>query len=652
MSQLLGLSFDAPTSPSITLTDWNRTEYNFLPTGWGFAWYPANTLAAVVVKDPLPTGETPMTQVLRDWERFRSTVFICHLRGAAKRITQEDTHPFQRSYAGRDWVMAHSGDLYSDEVRALPLGDQPVFEPVGHTDSERAMCWLLTRIRKRRARRLADLGWSNLYEWLRQLDAIGSFNILLTDGEDLVAYNDEDEAPERTLHYLRRVPPHEENVLRNPYLELNLGDPLDVNRTMLILATTPITEDGWIPMKPRQMLVAKRATVVWDSHYRGDVGSGRAGAPRLVAAAPAAVDAPAPRAVDAAEHAAAPVHTPAIDAERAAMRAPPPPDSGHTAVHAIAPPPAFAEAANGQPQTLRAIRSQPADIAPPVRTVQIEHETIYRYKEPVELSAHVFRLRPVYDSMQWIESFSIELTPPRQLHHYKDVFDNETTRFKLDQPYVELRILARSRVLVHAEPTLTSPARRTLLPLVWMPWQRQMMTPYLLPPELPETQLRELSEFAMSFAERQDFNLVETLLDMNETLYRDFSYVTGSTKLETTPFEVYADRRGVCQDFANLLICLARLLGIPARYRVGYIYTGSDYSNTIQSEASHAWVELYLPEVGWRGFDPTNGCLTSQDHIRVACGRNYRDATPTSGTIFKGGDGERLSVNVRVDIIK
>jgi transglutaminase-like putative cysteine protease len=183
-----------------------------------------------------------------------------------------------------------------------------------------------------------------------------------------------------------------------------------------------------------------------------------------------------------------------------------------------------------------------------------------------------------------------------------------------------------------------------------MPWQRQMMLPYLLPVELPESELRELSEFAMSFAERQDYSLVETLNDMNETIFRDFTYITGSTTFETTPFEVYTQRRGVCQDFANLFICLARLLVVPARYRVGYIFTGADYANKRQSEASHAWAELYLPWVGWRGFDPTNGCQVGIDHIRVATGRNYRDATPTAGTIYKGGGAkETLKVVVRVE---
>jgi transglutaminase-like putative cysteine protease len=81
----------------------------------------------------------------------------------------------------------------------------------------------------------------------------------------------------------------------------------------------------------------------------------------------------------------------------------------------------------------------------------------------------------------------------------------------------------------------------------------------------------------------------------------------------------------------------------------GYIYTGPKNPNQRQSEASHAWVQVYLPEVGWKGFDPTNGVLTQTEHMRVAVGRNYVDATPTSGTIFVGGGGETLEVDVRVE---
>jgi transglutaminase-like putative cysteine protease len=133
---------------------------------------------------------------------------------------------------------------------------------------------------------------------------------------------------------------------------------------------------------------------------------------------------------------------------------------------------------------------------------------------------------------------------------------------------------------------------------------------------------------------------------MNQSIYRDYEYKQGSTTVLTTAFDTYTYRRGVCQDFTNLLICLARLLGIPARYVCGYLYTGPKHENRAMSEATHAWLQVYLPELGWKGFDPTNGVLTQTDHVRVAVGRNYMDATPTSGTILVGGGGETLDVIV------
>jgi len=211
-------------------------------------------------------------------------------------------------------------------------------------------------------------------------------------------------------------------------------------------------------------------------------------------------------------------------------------------------------------------------------------------------------------------------------------------------------IEARSVVeVLDSDPLGFGPLRvQSTIPLVWMPWQRQVLDPYLLPPELPESELAELIQYAMSFVKRNESDLLDTLLDINHTIYREYAYQQGTTTLDTTAFDTYVSRRGVCQDFTNLMICLARLLGVPARYVCGYIFCGPQHERAAMSEASHAWVQLYLPQVGWKGFDPTNGILTQTDHVRVAVGRNYLDATPTSGTIYVGGGGETLTVNVSV----
>ncbi len=291
------------------------------------------------------------------------------------------------------------------------------------------------------------------------------------------------------------------------------------------------------------------------------------------------------------------------------------------------------------------------------RRLEVTHRTVYRYDRPVERSTHLLRLVPVHDHLQTLHAHALTITVDGepllngQQREYEDVFGNRARRLLIERPYRELVLEARSSVTpLDVDPLGFRPLRaRSTIPLVWMPWQRQILQPFLLPPELPESELNELVDYAMSFVKRNDFDLLETLLDLNRSIFREYEYRQGSTTVLTTAFDVYANRRGVCQDFTNLFICLARLLGVPARYVCGYLYTGPKAANQRQAEASHAWVQVYLPEVGWKGFDPTNGVLTQTDHVRVAVGRNYVDATPTSGTIYVGGGTETLDVVVRVE---
>ena len=290
-------------------------------------------------------------------------------------------------------------------------------------------------------------------------------------------------------------------------------------------------------------------------------------------------------------------------------------------------------------------------IAAPTRTYDIVHRTRYRYEKPVERSRQLLRLTPAHDRTQTVHWCSISLSVDGQRRDYEDVFGNTVNLFEIETPYTELVIDARSRVEVCDHDLFGGSVLRPseTIPVVWMPWQRHMLQPLLLPPELPESELVELVGYAMSFVERNDGDLVDTLLDINASIHAGYAYRQGSTTLATTAYEVYAQRRGVCQDFTNLFICLARLLGVPARYVCGYLYTGPKHENQAQGEASHAWVQVYLPKIGWHGLDPTNGIVAQTQHVRVATGRNYVDATPTSGTIFVGGGREQLSVDVRVE---
>lgn len=288
------------------------------------------------------------------------------------------------------------------------------------------------------------------------------------------------------------------------------------------------------------------------------------------------------------------------------------------------------------------------------RILQVDHETVYTYDSPVRRSSHIFLLRPVDDERQDVLDYELSLSIDGRSAAFEDVFGNQALSFRPRREFSELRIHSRARVRVRgtAEPERVESSRSLPHPVVWMPWQRMMMLPYLMPPELPESQLSDLSRFALDFIERNDGDLVRALQDINQTIHATFDYEPGSTTVETTPYETFIRRRGVCQDFAYLFIILAQLLNVPARYRVGYIYTGGDYEGQVRSDASHAWAEVYLPQIGWYGFDPANGKATGHvDYVRVATGRHYRDAAPVSGTIFEGGGGERLDAWVRVELV-
>lgn len=280
------------------------------------------------------------------------------------------------------------------------------------------------------------------------------------------------------------------------------------------------------------------------------------------------------------------------------------------------------------------------------RTLDIVYQTRYGYTKDVPQSSHLFRLRPVHDAFQEVVDHEFRISPDASFRNeFYDVFDNHVVRVEVKTSYRDLVIEARSTVRVRSvmPSSVVSDGLRDTFPVVWMPWQRQQLVPFLLPPELPDSQLEMLSRYGMQIAARHDRKVLPTLVALNEDIHKRFKYERGSTTLETTPYEVFQKERGVCQDFANLLICVARLLDIPARYRAGYIYS----PGSTQPQASHAWAELYLPWHGWQGFDPTSGKFATHDHVRVANGRNYRDAAPVIGS-FLGDARETFEVSVSV----
>ncbi len=577
MPNLLAMSFEGELAPSFDLRC--LAEGRRLPDGWGLGYYPGGEPSVVVLKEPAPPQGSIRGQLARAWEHLESSLFTLHIRSATwGAISDANTQPFVRSWARRDWMLAHAGSL----TEKLAPDDRGVFEPVGSTDTEQIFCHLMNKFVEQGWRSLLEADLAMVRGWLDLLNDLGELTITLTDGRDLLAYADRGGL---ALHLGAIAPPYERVAFGNADLLVDLSVRGTKARKGAVVCTAPLGADGdaaapaWTLIPPGHLVLVRQGAVV------ADVG---------------------------------PVHTgPAASLVSASVAA-------------------------------RALsRPSRAEVA----RWRVKHRTAYRYVKPVERSSHLIRLSPVSDRLQRVIEHDLRVSVPGQIKDYDDVFGNRARRILLETPFTELVIEATSVVELRDTDPLdfrTLKARSTI-PLVWMPWQRQILAPFLLPPELPETQLDELTEYAMSFVKRNDFDLLDTLIDINATIYKEYEYRQGSTTVFTTPFEVYTNRRGVCQDFTNLFICLARLLGVPARYVCGYIYTGPKNPNQVQSEASHAWVQLYLPEAGWKGFDPTNGILTQTNHIRVAVGRNYIDATPTSGTIYVGGGPETLEVSVLVE---
>jgi transglutaminase-like putative cysteine protease len=143
---------------------------------------------------------------------------------------------------------------------------------------------------------------------------------------------------------------------------------------------------------------------------------------------------------------------------------------------------------------------------------------------------------------------------------------------------------------------------------------------------------------------------LETLVELNQAVYKGFDYVPNSTRVDSSIDDALLSRAGVCQDFAHIMIALARQLRVPCRYVSGYLFHDAKTADRSPEGATHAWVEALVPPWGWVAFDPTNNLVASDRHIRVAVGRDYADVPPTRG-VHRGEAASELSVAVYVSTV-
>ena len=278
----------------------------------------------------------------------------------------------------------------------------------------------------------------------------------------------------------------------------------------------------------------------------------------------------------------------------------------------------------------------------------VRHSTRYLYDHPVRESVMELWMQPQKRASQRLISFELEIDPAAQLFSYADTFGNAVYHFDIPQPHDRLTIMARSAVETEAPPALPAQLDRG-------EWDR-LKSDFVLGEHfdfLHPHGFTGPTEALHAFVSQHNLeelrvrDPLRALMDLNSAIYGAFAYEAGVTRADSPIDDVLAARKGVCQDFAHVMIAICRQWGLPARYVSGYLFTDRKAGDRSDPDATHAWVEVFLPSLRWVGFDPTNNILATERHIACAIGRDYSDVPPSRG-VYKGEADSELAVGVTV----
>jgi transglutaminase-like putative cysteine protease len=284
----------------------------------------------------------------------------------------------------------------------------------------------------------------------------------------------------------------------------------------------------------------------------------------------------------------------------------------------------------------------------------IRQATTYHYASSVAYARHVLRLTPIDRTGQHVHATALEVEPaPFERREGHDFFGNRMTWIELDRPHDVLSVRVAARVAVKggvAQDADATPPWEEISATAFASIDLSPSSPthYLFPSRQVSLDPEIRAYAAESFTAGRP--VLDAAVDLMRRIKADFVYEIGATTASTTPPMSFALRRGVCQDFAHIMISGMRGLGLPAAYVSGYLRTVQS-PNEVRlagADAMHAWVLVWCGEAaGWRGLDPTNGIFAGDDHVVLAVGRDYADVAPIDGVIFASG-GQRLEVSVSV----
>ena len=286
---------------------------------------------------------------------------------------------------------------------------------------------------------------------------------------------------------------------------------------------------------------------------------------------------------------------------------------------------------------------------------RVTHKTEYEYTEMVGQSYNEARLLPRFSQNQNLISSQLEISPKETDYRVReDFFGNQVAYFSIPEPHREFTVIAISEVQIFNPAGQLNFAQgaswETVKEALWNDRKPDVLDARQYALDSPFIEAKpELAGYAQpSFVAGRP--LLEAVHELMQRIHRDFTFDPEFTTLATPLQDVLEHRRGVCQDFAHLAIGCIRAQGLAARYVSGYIETlpPPGKEKLVGSDASHAWFSVYLPDVGWMDFDPTNNQVPNDQHITIAWGRDYGDVTPLKGVIF-GGQNHELKVSVEVE---
>jgi len=282
---------------------------------------------------------------------------------------------------------------------------------------------------------------------------------------------------------------------------------------------------------------------------------------------------------------------------------------------------------------------------------RVTHITRYEYQLPASLCHNLVYQMPVNHPFQKVAAVNYQIHPmPQQLVTREDFFKNKFIYFSIEEIHKSLSVEIVSEVDV------SEPAWIKANPATTMPWEKVVR--WL---QTTENEIRQFcfeSNHVVFIQGIKEYTLtsfipgrpiMEAMLDLNKRIFADFDFTPGFTDISTHLEKVFFYKKGVCQDFAHLSLACLRSIGLSARYVSGYIETlpAPGRPKLFGSDASHAWIAVYMPELGWVEFDATNNLLVNTRHIRTAIGRDFADVTPLKGIVYSGA-GQRMFVNVDV----